>query len=260
MKKDFSVGFIGGGRITQIFLAALKRKDKWPSRVAVTDRNPAVLDRIASQFPRGACLPDKNREAAASDLVFLALHPTAIGHVLAEIRGGLSPQCLFISLAPKVTIDSLSAGLGGFDRIVRMIPNAPSIINRGYNPLAFSSSFEKDERKDVAKFLKVFGDCPEVEEDKLEAYAILTAMGPTYFFFQLHELQKLGISFGLTEKEARKGLSKMMKGTLKTLFEGGLSYSEVTDLIPVKPIGDEEGRLRDLYREKLEGLYRNLKG
>ena len=104
-----------------------------------------------------------------------------------------------------MTIDTLSARLGGFDRIVRMIPNAPSIINRGYNPMAFSAAFDEKEKKGLYDFFKVLGDCPEVEEEKLEAYAVLTAMGPTYFNFQLDELQKLGESFGLTQREVQKG-------------------------------------------------------
>ena len=70
--------------------------------------------------------------------------------------------------------------------------------------------------------MKPLGDFPEVEEGKLEAYAIITAMGPTYLWFQLCELNELAKSFGLSEKEAAKAISKMTKGALKTLFDSGL--------------------------------------
>jgi hypothetical protein len=32
------------------------------------------------------------------------------------------------------------------------------------------------------------------------------------------------------------------------------------DLIPVKPIGEEETNIRNIYRTKLQGLYSKLKG
>ena len=60
-----------------------------------------------------------------------------------------------------------------------MIPNAPTVINKGYNPVAFSQAFDKKEKKDLSDFFKVLGDCPEVVEEKLEAYAILMLYNST---------------------------------------------------------------------------------
>jgi pyrroline-5-carboxylate reductase len=38
-----------------------------------------------------------------------------------------------------------------------------------------------------------------------------------------------------------------------------LSPIEVMDLIPVKPLGEEETNIRNMYRTKLQGLYGKLK-
>ena len=157
-------------------------------------------------------------------------------------------------------IKALSEGLGGFNRIVRMIPNAPSVVNEGYNPVAFGPGITTKEKEDLSRLFKKLGDCPEVDEEKLEAYAIITAMGPTYLWFQLYELLELGKSFGLTDKQAWKGIKKMLKGALETIDESGLSPDEVMDLIPVKPLGEDEAAIRNAYRTKLTGLYQKLKG
>jgi pyrroline-5-carboxylate reductase len=258
--KTKSVGFIGGGRVTQIILGGFKKKEKWLKELVVSDASEDVLKKIKAKFPEAGIYQNGNAQAASRDIVFLALHPPAIGSVLEEIKPYLQSKAVLVSLAPKASIANLSAGLGGFNRIVRMIPNAPSVINKGYNPVAFSQAFDKEEKKDLSDFFKVLGDCPEVAEEKLEAYAILTAMGPTYFWFQIDELQKLCESFGLTSKETEKSISKMMKGTMKTLFESGLPFAEVMDLIPLKPLGEEESNIRAIYRNKLGSLYQKLKG
>ncbi len=193
-------------------------------------------------------------------MVFLALHPPASMGIICEIKSTLRHDAIVVSLAPKVAISQISSGLDSFSRIVRMIPNAPSVVNEGFNPLVFSAILSKDEKKKLLTWFNVLGDCPEVAEEKLEAYAILTAMGSTYFWFQFYELEELGNSFGMTTEEAKEGLATMVKGALKTMTDSGLSPIEVMDLIPVKPLAEEETNIRNIYRTKLKGLYSKLKG
>jgi len=255
-----SMGFIGGGRITRIFLEALNRKKILPATVVVSDSNGEVLQKLKEKFPKIQTAQGDNAKAAGQDVVFLALHPPAIGAGLGEIKASLKPGAVLVSMAPKVSIKALSEGLGGFSRIVRMIPNAPSVVNEGYNPVAFGPGITKKEKEDLSRLFKKLGDCPEVDEDKLEAYAMITAMGPTYFWFQLYELLELGKSFGLTNKQAWKAIRKMLKGAVETVDESGLTPDEVMDLVPVKPLGEDEAMIRNAYRTKLTGLYQKLKG
>ena len=257
--KELSVGFIGGGRITQLLLAALNKKGRLPERICVSDSSADVLTALKQKFPQVETVQGNNGKAAACDLVFLALHPPAFAPVLDEIKGSLKPSAVVVSLAPKATIGKMSQALGGFARIVRMIPNAPSVINEGYNPVAFSAAIDGDEKKDLLHFFKAFGDCPEVEEEKLEAYAILAAMGPTYFWFQLQKLRELGVTFGLKSDETDQALYEMIKGAAKTLFKSGMSYESVVNLIPVKPLGEDEQGILEIYENRLKGLYGKLK-
>jgi pyrroline-5-carboxylate reductase len=255
-----SMGFIGGGRITRIFLEAFKQKRMLPATVVVSDASAEVLQKLKARFPKVAISQGDNGKPAAQEIVFLALHPPAIVGSLGEIKASLKAGAVLVSLAPKFSIKALSEGLGGFNRIVRMIPNAPSVVNEGYNPVAFGPGITTKEKEDLSRLFKKLGDCPQVDEEKLEAYAIITAMGPTYFWFQLYELLELGKSFGLTDKQAWKGIKKMLKGALETIDESGLSPEEVLDLIPVKPLGEDEAAIRNAYRTKLTGLYQKLKG
>ena len=255
-----SMGFVGGGRVTRILLEGLNRKKMLPPAVVVSDASGEALQKLKEKFPKMQTAQGVNTKPAAQDLVFLALHPPAVAGGLAEIKEALRPGAVLVSLAPRFTIRALSEGLGGFDRIVRMIPNAPSLVNEGYNPVSFGPGISREEKTVLSKLFKKLGDCPEVDEDKLEAYAVVTAMGPTYFWFQLFELFELGKSFGLTDKQAWKGIKKMLKGAVETVDESGLTPGEVMDLIPVKPLGEDEAMIRNAYRTRLTGLYQKLRG
>jgi pyrroline-5-carboxylate reductase len=188
----------------------------------------------------------------------VSLHPPVLMDALQQIKSDIKPGAVVVSLAPKLTLSKLSAILDRHARIVRMIPNAPSIVNRGYNPVAFSRAIHKDERAALLDLFNALGECPEVPEKNLEAYAMLTAMGPTYMWFQWQALMDLGRSFGLTDKAARDAVLNMVRGAVQTMFDSGLSPKEVMDLVPVKPLADDEDTIRDIYETKLTALYNKL--
>lgn len=257
--KEKTIGFIGGGRVARIILGGFKKAGRMPDTIVVSDTDAGVLKKLQSEFPGIHSVINNNREAAAQDLVFLGLHPPALASSMADMRGCLKPDAILISLAPKLSIAKLSEGLGGFSRIVRLIPNAASIIGEGYNPVVFSGALNRQEKEELQDFFSVLGKCPEVEEQKLEAYAIVTAMGPTYLWFQWQELRSLAESFGMTAAEAETGIAGMVTGAAKTLFGSGMEAEEVMDLIPVKPLGEEEKIIRAMYNSKLRPLYEKLK-
>jgi len=250
---------MGGGRIVRIMLAGWRRASKPLPRVVVSDTDATALERLCAEFPFITATGD-NREAAMQGIVFLALHPPAIGGALAEIRGSLPAGSVLVSLAPKWTAGKIGEALGGFDRVVRVIPNAPSIVNKGYNPASFSSSLAASDRARVLALLAPLGACPEVPEATLEAYAIVAAMGPTYLWYQLYQLVDLGCQFGLARESAAAAVAAMLDGTRATMAEAGLSPEGVMDLIPVKPLASIESTVKDAYGQTLTELYKKLKG
>jgi pyrroline-5-carboxylate reductase len=257
--SDKTIGFVGGGRVARILLEGFNRKGLALEKVFVSDINPEVLRVLKERFPKTNVVPGNNSLPASGEIVFLALHPPAVLPVLNEIKSSLKPEAVLISLAPKITMVRISEILGGFTRVVRMIPNAPSIINAGYNPVAFGDGISRQERGELIELLSVLGECPVVEEKTLEAYAVLAAMGPTYFWFQWEELERLGAAFGLEREAARQALSAMIAGAERAYFQSGLAGPEVMDLIPVKPLKDDEEDIRSRFRQRLEPLYNKIK-
>lgn len=253
------VGFIGGGRVTRILLEGWSRKGGLPARVVVSDPDAGALARLRTRFPSLEAAPTDNAAAAAQDVVFLAVHPPAVAEVAAGIRGRLKPGAVLLSLAPKFGLARLAELLGGFGRVARVIPNAPSAINLGYNPVAFGPGLTAADRAAITTLLAPLGECPEVDEAKLEAYAVLTAMGPTYLWFQLQALREVAAGFGLSEAEIAPALRGTVCGATRTLLESGLTPAEVMDLVPVKPLGEMESTVGELYRTRLPAIHQKIR-
>lgn len=255
--KTKSFGFIGGGRITRIFLEALTNKKSSLELVVVFDNNPDVLSALKKQYPE-IVIALTIQEAASQSTVFIALHPPMIMESLDKISSTVSSETVIISLAPKITIDKIASKLKT-KKIVRMIPNATSYINKGYNSLTFSAGFVESEKSEVLNLLKLLGTTFEVAESKLEAYALLSAMLPTYFWFQWEELSKIGLQMGLSEEESKNAIQQTLIAAINLMYESKLSPKQVMDLIPVKPLADNQDQISDIYQTKLMGLFDKIK-
>jgi len=257
--QSHTVGFVGGGRITAIFLQALGGRGLALDRVTVSDTSPEVLSKLKAQFPEITATAG-NDEAAACDRVFLALHPPAVKTVLPGIAARVRKDAVVVSLAPVVTLARLSEMLGGFTRLARVLPNAPSIARAGFNPVAFADGLPPEARAEIEALLDGLGAHPVVPEATLEAYAIIAAMGPTYFWFQWQTLRELAASFGLAPAEADRAVRAMLDGAVRTFFDSGLSSEEVLDLVPVKPLAEAEPQIRQAFLDVLPRLHAKLKG
>ncbi len=255
MKK--SIGFIGGGRVTKILLQGFRNRNLKFEKVVVTDTNPEVLENLKMKFPE---IESSDAKAAASqDIVFIALHPPAVTDTLELIKNDVKADAILISLAPKINLQKLSMKLDHVRNLARLIPNATSYINEGYNPVTFASGFDLLNKKEVLDLLSSLGATFEVSEEKLESYAIMSAMLPTYFWFQWRDLAEIGEIIGLSEEESKKSIFETIIASLNLMYKSGLSAKEVIDLIPVKPIGDHEQQISEIYKTKLIGLFEKIK-
>jgi len=255
--KTKSLGFIGGGRITNIFLQAFVNKKAIFDSISVFDTNLQTLQALKLKFPFIQVLTSA-REAAKKDVVFLALHPPVIMETLEAIKEEVTGQTIFISLAPKITIAKMAAVLP-INQIVRLIPNATSVINHGYNPVSFAPGMSEIQKWYILEMMNLLGHTFETTEEKLEGYALLSAMLPTYFWFQWHELETIGTPFGLSNAECRESIYETVNAALNVMYRSGMSPAEVMDLIPVKPIGENEDQIKEIYQEKLTGLFEQIK-
>lgn len=256
--KTKTIGFIGGGRITRIILQSYHNKGITFERIVVTDTNQEILNNLKIKFPT-IVITTNWQEVISNELIFIALHPPVLMETLSNIKDSLSKNSILVSLAPKLTIEKMKTALTGFNNIARMNPSASGIINKGVNPIAFATEMNTEVKNQLLEMMQPLGYVPVVDESKIEAYAVISAMGHTYFFFQLNKLKELAVSYGMDEKEAQTALTEMLWGTTETLFNSDMPYSEVADLVPVKPLGEVEEVIKGYYDQYLNAIFTKIK-
>jgi pyrroline-5-carboxylate reductase len=253
-----TISFVGGGRITRILLQAFKNANVAFNSISVYDIEEKVLSNLKARFPQ-IQITGNLGEVIHADLLILAVHPPVVMETLEKIKAKLKGSTVFLSLVPKFSIMKLESILSNMPNIARMNPSASTIVNKGVNPVAFSVSFDKTLKESLMVLLQPLGYLPEVTDSKIEAYAVISAMGHTYFNFQLQKLKELAVAFGMNEEEAATTVSKMLAGTTETLFNAGMTYQEVNDLVPVKPMSEVEEIIKGYYDKYLIEIYNKIK-
>ena len=254
-----SLGFIGGGRITRILLKGFKNANVSFENVSVYETNETVLSALKTDFTKIEVSSTDPIKAASSDWVFIALHPPVMMDSLQFIKNFIKKDALVVSFAPKITIDKMRSVLPNIPNLARMNPNAGTYVNKGYNPVTFAKNADKTIVNGFVEVFEKLGKVPIVPESQIEAYAVISAMGHTYFWYQLQQLKELGQSYGLSEKEVHETISAMLWGTSETLFNSGLTYEKVVDLVPVKPMAEHENEVKEFYKTCLNGIYQKIK-
>jgi pyrroline-5-carboxylate reductase len=140
-----------------------------------------------------------------------------------------------------------------------MIPNAASIVGKGYNPIAFGEAVGEPERAALRKLFIGLGECVEVPEAHLEVYAVVSAMSLTYIWPQLDMLASLAETSGLSRQAAWEGVEQMLLGAVAAMRDSGLPAAGVQNLVPVNPLGDEVNAFVAAARPKLDGLLAKLR-
>jgi len=253
-----TIGFIGSGRVTAFIIEGLSAK-RQDLIISVMDSNPAASSSLARTFPGISDAGTDYKAVGGTDIIFLALHPQHVQAGCEAVAPFIGKDTIVVSLAPKAKLSALSAWLGT-DRVARYLPNAATSVGEGYNPVVWGNGISAQERKKTEGIFSTLGEHPEVDEGKIEAYAVLCAMGPTYLWPLLDEMIASGIRYGLGESESIQLVSRMAASCASMIEHSGKDYATRMNMIPSKPMADIEQNLRGMFRDKLDAIHGKLKG
>ena len=150
MAKAIIGGLVNSGKIA-------------PSDIFVYDRKADTNQALAEQYGINAA-ESADALAREVDILFGAVKPNVILKVLKELAGSLKKEALVVSIAAGVTLDSLSSVLGYDRKIVRAMPNTPSLVSEGMTSVTPNALVESAETDEVVAIFESFGKAAVVDE------------------------------------------------------------------------------------------------
>ncbi|MBC7421670.1 MAG: pyrroline-5-carboxylate reductase [Bdellovibrio sp.] len=200
--KSMKIGFVGAGHMTQALVKGMvQSKAVRPEQIIISNRTPGKLIKLQETF--GVQTRAQNEQVVEEcDVVILAMKPQDLPAAIESIAGAFNEHQIVISLAAGITFSILEKQVSD-GRLVRLMPNTPSLISRGI--LGFmcqeSDDYVSSTMEDLFSSL---GVVVEVDlEEKLDALMISCSSGTGFVFEMMMYWQDWIAERGFTDEEAR---------------------------------------------------------
>ena len=194
-----NICFIGGGNMAQALIGGLISRGLPPTRITVSD--PVEQIRQLLQEKEVHVTQDNVAAIQNADVVVLAVKPQVLATVLRPLKGLLSDK-LVISIIAGAEIQTIS-NLIDSDRIVRVMPNTPALVQTGAHGIYANDVVSASDRELTSQILAATGLTIWVNsEAQIDAVTAVSGSGPAYFFYLMESMIRAGKNLGLDEKVA----------------------------------------------------------
>lgn len=215
-----SITFIGGGNMASAIIGGLIRK-RWPRRaIRVVEVAQSARARLKREF-KVTIHTALDAGAARSDCIVLAVKPQQLREVARALKPLLAAQ-LVITLAAGVRVRDLSRWLGGYPRIVRVMPNTPALALAGISGLYAGPTVNAVGRAAAERILGAVGMTLWLErEDDLDAVTAVSGSGPAYVYYFVEALERAARELGLAADAAHVLALETFVGAVKLAAQAG---------------------------------------
>jgi len=217
-QEKFSIAFIGGGNMAGALARGLVGTLCRADLIHIVDIDEKT--RVA-WHERGMSVAAGPDERLAQCKVWVyAVKPQGMREAIIASRPWLRDDTLVVSIAAGIRSDTLATWLGAPDRpwkrLVRCMPNTPSLVGAGASGLTALPGVSDEDRALTTRILASVGEVVWVDGDAaLDAVTALSGSGPAYVFRFLEGLIQGGQAVGLSAQQSRQLALATLAGATK---------------------------------------------
>ena len=210
------VSVVGAGAMGRSLAAGLVRGHPGlEERLAFADAVPAAIGAaMADVGGRPASL----EEAAAADLVCVAVKPKDAGEALEVLAPLMPPGAVLLSVIAGWDLDRLAAAAPG-PALARTMPNLA--VRHGAGVVAVATrGLDEAREADLLAFLRPLGAVVPLPEGLFAPATALAGSGPGLLALVAEALEEGAVAAGLSRPQAREMTAAVVAGTAALLADG----------------------------------------
>ena len=244
-----NITFIGGGNMASAMIGGLIRQ-RWPRKAIHVVEVAAPARRQLARKLKVQARAALDADAAKAGCIVLAIKPQQMREAAGALRPLLRSQ-LVITIAAGIRVKDLSRWLGGYERIVRVMPNTPALALAGMSGLHASRAVSPRERAAAQRILSAVGATLWVErEEDLDSITAVSGSGPAYVFYFIEALEQAARDLGLAPGAARQLALETFAGAAKLAAQSGESPGALRERVTSKG-GTTERALASLEADRV---------
>ena len=252
------VTFIGGGNMASAIIGGLIRQNFDAKLLRAVEVVPELREQLKKRFGVSSfASPEQLPETG--DIVVLAVKPqqirTAVKSLIPRLR-----QQVVLSIAAGIRIADLARWLGGYERLIRCMPNTPALVSAGITAAYAAPAITPDERHAVEQILQAIGKVVWVEsEGLLDPVTAVSGSGPAYVFYFIEALRDAAKELGLSAEAANSLAIETFVGAAKLAAHGKDDVATLRERVTSKG-GTTEAALKSMAADQVkEAIIRGVK-
>ena len=255
--NELRIAFIGAGNMAASLIGGLRAQGVPAERIRACDPSAEQRARVGAEH--GIFLCADNAEAVAgADVVVLAVKPQHLEAALADagplpVKSSAHPDGpLWVSIVAGVPLAALARGVGS-ERIVRVMPNTPSLIGLGAAGFALGPAATAEDRQVVESMFGAVGIALPLPEELLDAVTGLSGSGPALVYEIIDALADGGVRTGLPRHVAQQLAAQTVYGAAAMVLRTGEHPAVLKDRV-ASPGGTTIAGLHAVHRGGLRGI------
>jgi pyrroline-5-carboxylate reductase len=225
------IAFLGAGNMAEALIKGLLRSGTARAdAVLATGRRQERLEELRRAYGVRTTL-DNLAAVREADVVVLSVKPQILDKVLVQVAAEVDPHKLIISVAAGVPIAAMERRLGAGARIIRAMPNTPSLVGAGACALAPGEHASEEDLWVATRVFQAVGTTTVLDESLLDAVTGLSGSGPAYIFLIIEALSDAGVKVGLPRYTAQKLAAQTVLGSAQLLLETGVHPGQLKDQV-----------------------------
>jgi pyrroline-5-carboxylate reductase len=236
----------GLGNVGRILATRFKMINLPRDQILILDTDPQKILAATQQFDFTPASCDEI-PVDQIDVFLLAIPPDVIPNILQKLAPKLTPKQVIISFAASLPIEQIELLVPDNIPVVRVMVSAPSLVGRGMNSVAFSTTSPPQTKELVQILLDELGESIEVDESSMNWCVGLIAAAMRSLLPVLKGMAEAGEEAGFSRLDARYIAAQVMLGTAELALETEYSFEQIKALTPISTV--DEIALEQIFKE-----------
>ncbi|MDU4862061.1 MAG: pyrroline-5-carboxylate reductase [Terrisporobacter othiniensis] len=248
MKK---IGFIGAGNMGGAILGGiLNSKMIDNNHIIASAKSDRTIEKIKNDYNVNVT-KDSKEVVEFSDLIVIGVKPDIYDEILEEIKDLINDK-IIITIAAGKTIEAMEKIIGDDKKILRTMPNTPSLVGEGMTSLSPNKNISEEELSFVKSIFDSLGKSEVVKEDLIHAVIGASGSSTAYAFMFIEAIADGAVRAGMPRDKAYTFASQGVLGAAKMVLDTGKHPGELKDMV-CSPGGTTIEAVKVLEEEKFRG-------
>ncbi|RXJ04111.1 pyrroline-5-carboxylate reductase [Anaerobacillus alkaliphilus] len=219
---------IGAGRMAEAIISGLMKQNN-NLRLTVANQTDDVKRlELAKKYNINET-SDWRTAVEQSDIIISAAPPSAHEGLFQELSPLINKQ-LVITVAAGIDTTFMQGHLPEGTPVCWIMPNTAAQLQASISTFVCGHYVTNEHRQIIEMILAAIGDYEELTEEQVHDLTAVTGSAPAFLYLFCEALEKAAVSYGISQEQARKLVTKMVAGSAQML-EAGYPPSDLREQV-----------------------------